>query len=110
MHKFEINDTKEYDKIIQEQKMTIVYFTAGWCGPCKKISPFFETCSEKYKQILFLKVDVDTNPDICTYLQIETMPTFRFYKCGKPIAEFQGASEIKLQAAIDHLIHINMDI
>ncbi len=86
--------------------MTIVYFTAGWCGPCKKISPFFEICSEKYKQILFLKVDVDANPDICTHLQIETMPTFQFYKNGKLIADFQGSSEIKLQAAIDHLILI----
>ena len=34
-------------------------FFATWCGPCKVISPAFEQMSERYKDVTFLKVDVD---------------------------------------------------
>ena len=36
-------------------------FSAQWCGPCKAVAPLFAQMADKYKNLLFLKVDVEAN-------------------------------------------------
>ncbi|KAJ3322254.1 hypothetical protein HDU76_013927, partial [Blyttiomyces sp. JEL0837] len=72
-------------------------FYATWCGPCKVISPKFAELSEKYPNIVFLKIDVDDLSEVAESVGIRAMPTFQFYKDGQKIGEIVGADPRKLE-------------
>lgn len=42
-------------------KLVMVDFYATWCGPCKVIAPKIEKMSQEFKDVVFMKVDVDKN-------------------------------------------------
>ncbi|KAK1174968.1 thioredoxin-like [Acipenser oxyrinchus oxyrinchus] len=95
----EIEDKDQFDKALKNagSKLVIVDFTATWCGPCKSISPFSYALAENYKDVVFLKVDVDEAQDVAEVCQIKCMPTFQYYKNGKKIDEFAGSNRETLE-------------
>ena len=48
-------------------------FSAVWCGPCKAVAPLFAQFAKEYTNIIFLKVDVDTNP-VRIYIHVCALP------------------------------------
>merc|ERR1712146_853750 len=91
---------QDFDEQIKKEKLTIVDFTAAWCGPCQGIAPKFEEFSKEFTEIDFVKVDVDENGDAADKAAISNLPTFQFYKGGNMVFEVKGASEEKLKEAI----------
>lgn len=46
------------------ESLLITDFTAGWCKPCQKIAPVFESLATEYKGAAsFVKVDIDDLPE-----------------------------------------------
>ncbi len=91
---------KELEALLKKHKQVVIDFTATWCGPCRRFAPFVIEQETKYPHIFFIKIDVDTNQNICQALQVDSMPTFFFYKSGNLIttSSFSGAnSELFLQ-------------
>lgn len=81
-------------------KIVVVDFTAAWCGPCKMITPFYSELSEKYPQLVFLKVDVDEMPELSATWDVQAMPTFFFIKDGKQIDKLVGANKPELEKKV----------
>jgi thioredoxin len=82
------------------EKLIVVDFTATWCGPCQRIKPYFHELAEKHPDIVFSQVDVDANSETAEAVGVQSMPTFHFYKGGKKVHEFSGASNELLDGAI----------
>ena len=51
----------------------LLYFSAGWCGPCRQLGPIMTELQSE--GITVQKIDVDTNPEICQSFGIRNVPT-----------------------------------
>ncbi len=73
----------QYNKIIKDNKVVLVDFTATWCGPCKILAPsLHELETEMSGKFVLLKVDVDRDKPVATEMNIAAMPTLVLYKDG----------------------------
>lgn len=88
-------------------KIVLVDFFATWCGPCKTIAPHLKTLAEKYQsQVVVLKVDVDELYDFAAIrYDVNSMPTFIFFKNGENVKRFSGADSQKIEDTIKSLIN-----
>ena len=67
------------------------------------IAPHFESFSNKYTNVIFVKVDVDAQDTIAQQCGIRAMPTFHFYKDGKKVDELMGANVAALEQKVKDL-------
>ena len=58
---------------------------------------------EEYANIVFLKIDVDDNPDTAAKYGVSAMPTFIFIKQGEVVDKLMGANPPKLKEMLDEL-------
>lgn len=76
------NDTSHnyitFDQILQDEKIYVIDFYADWCGPCKYMSPVFESIAQESQSsdVVFVKVDTDQNQAISAEFEITSIPTF----------------------------------
>lgn len=78
----------------------MIYFSAEWCAPCKMVKPFIKEFEENGETIV--RTDVDEEPLMAEYFQIQSIPTFVGIREGKEIKRVLGAQPKKvLQEILD---------
>lgn len=87
---------KQFEDFIASDKLSVIDFTAAWCGPCKQISPVFEQIAESTPSILCVKVDIDEEPDLANRCMVTSVPSFVFYRNGKEVHRINGANKSAL--------------
>ena len=107
MNEFNENDdiTSVLLENMEKKVLSLLYFTASWCGPCQRIKPFLKELSESLKtsgeyNIEFYMIDIDSNEEFCDKCKISSVPTF-FIMNGKDLlGSLSGANKTKLSEMI----------
>jgi len=78
-------------EVVDHKGLVLVDFYADWCGPCKMTAPIIDELSNEVKDVKFVKINVDENPQLATSHQVFSIPTFIMYRDGKVVSQFVGA-------------------
>jgi len=68
----------------------VLYFTAEWCNPCKRVRPIAEEL-DRDGIIKFQYVDADENAELCKKFEIKSIPTFILIEDGNEVRRTNGA-------------------
>ena len=80
-----------FEQTINSNKIVLVDFWAGWCGPCRALAPTIEELAKEYAgKILVAKLDVDENPATAEKFQVFSIPTVILVKDGHEAERIVG--------------------
>jgi thioredoxin 1 len=98
---FHVTDTN-FEETIQNNKVVLIDFWAGWCGPCRALAPTIQELAKEYAgKVLVGKLDVDQNPTTSERFQVFSIPTMVIFKDGKEAERIVGmCSKSKIEDSI----------
>ena len=70
---------------------TILYFTADWCNPCKKVKPIVEELNREQTEKRFYIIDVDMEMEMAQDFKIQSIPTFIVMNDNTEVYRVTGA-------------------
>jgi thioredoxin 1 len=89
---FDVDDAGFDNEVMQAQLPVLVDFSAGWCGPCKKLEPVVQEIAGDYNERLkVVRIDVDKAPATAAKFGVLSIPTLLFFKAGAVKAQITGA-------------------
>ena len=93
---------KEFENLVQENKLLLVDYWAPWCGYCRRIGPAYDKIAEQYgEQVHVVKVNIDEEPELAARERIEVIPTLVLYRAGQPLGSVVAPGS---KAAIEEFI------
>lgn len=88
----EITDAQFAEEVLNVDQDILVYFWAGWCGPCRLVSPSIKSIAEEYgDRLKVVKLEIDPSPNAVATCGVEGVPALRFFKGKEVVASHEGA-------------------
>lgn len=86
-----INVNEFKNKVDNKDGVVVVDFFATWCGPCKMLSPVYDSVeTEMGDKAEFYKVDIDQSMELAERFVVTTVPTVIVFKDGKEMDRLVG--------------------
>ena len=102
---------KEFDDSMFEdftnESVSVVQYSAAWCGPCKSLKPIMDKLSEEYKdRAKFFYADIeDSAINTASGAGIRGVPTVIIYRKGQEVdRKVGGVPEGNMREFLDNSI------
>ncbi len=100
-------DANFESEVLGSNQPVLVDFWAGWCGPCRLLTPTIEElASELGESAKVGKLNVDENPDTAAKYRISSIPSVLVFKDGELVETLVGVQS--KQRYRDALTQINV--
>ena len=97
---------EDFDSKIKNEDVSVIQFSASWCGPCKAIAPILDKiCDEFGDKVLVGKVNVDEVKQTPVKYGIRSIPTLLFFHNGEIVKQEVGLqSEQTLIDSVNQIV------
>ena len=96
----DVRSDADFKALIDSGESVIVDFYAAWCGPCRKVAPWFAALATAHPSVTLAKANVDVCKDTAAALQITSLPTFISFAAGETVDTLSGADKSRLQSFV----------
>ena len=101
---------RTFEETVNDNDIVLVDWWAEWCGPCKQFAPIFEQASQQHDDVVFAKVDTETQRELAAGANISSIPTVMAFRDGILVFAQPGALPAKaLESLITQVKGLDMD-
>ncbi len=85
-------DHRSFEAVAAAPGVTVLDFTAAWCGPCKTLGAVLDVLAgELAGRVRFAAIDVDAEPQLAQRFLVKSMPTLVVTRDGREVGRIVGA-------------------